>query len=34
MQEDKKGEILNFLGVQEIKEYKKYIGLPAVVGKK
>ena len=34
MQEDKKGEILNFLGVQEIKEYKKYIDLPNIVGKK
>ena len=32
--EDKKEEILNFLGVLEIKEYKKYLGLSAVVGKK
>ena len=27
-----KEEILNFLGVLEIKEYKKYLGLPVVVG--
>ena len=27
-----KGEILNFLGVPEVKEYEKYLGLP-VVGK-
>ena len=31
--EEKKGEILSFLGVPEIKEYEKYLGLPAVVGK-
>lgn len=31
--EEKKGEILNFLGVLEIKEYEKYLGLPAVVGR-
>ena len=31
--EEKKGEILNFLGVLEIKEYEKYIGLPTVVGR-
>ena len=28
-----KGGILNFLGVPEIKEYEKYLGLPTVVGK-
>ena len=33
MSEEKKGEILSFLGVLEIKEYEKYLGLPAVVGK-
>ena len=32
--EDKKEEILNFLGVPEIKEYEKYLGLVVVVGKK
>ena len=31
--EDKKKEILNFLGVPEIKEYEKYLGLPAIMGK-
>ena len=31
--EEKKREILSFLGVPEIKEYEKYLGLPAVVGK-
>lgn len=31
--EEKKGEILNFLGVLEIKEYEKYLGLRAVVGR-
>ena len=30
---EEKEEILYFLGVSEIKEYKKYLGLPAVVGK-
>ena len=30
---EKKGEILNFLGVLEIKEYEKYLGLPTVVGR-
>ena len=33
MSEEKKGEILSFLGVPKIKEYEKYLGLPAVVGK-
>ena len=33
MADDKKGEILNFLGVLEIKEYEKYLGLPSAVGK-
>ena len=28
-----KSAIKNFLGVLEIKEYEKYLGLPAVVGK-
>ena len=32
--EEKKREILNFLGVPEIKEYEKYLGLPTVVGRK
>ena len=32
--EEKKEEILNFLGVPEIKEYEKYLGLPVVVGRK
>ena len=32
--DDMKGEIFNFLGVPEIKEYEKYLGLPVVVGKK
>ena len=32
--EDKKEEILNFLGVPKIKEHEKYLGLPVVVGKK
>lgn len=27
-------EILNFLGVPEIKEYEKYLGLPTIVGRK
>ncbi|XP_030970117.1 uncharacterized protein LOC115990422 [Quercus lobata] len=31
--EDKMKEILNFLGVPEIKEYEKYLGLPAIMGK-
>ena len=31
--EEKKREILSFLGVPEIKEYEKYLGLQAVVGK-
>lgn len=28
-----KNSIKNYLGVLEIKEYEKYLGLPAVVGK-
>ena len=32
--EEKKREILNFLGVPNIKEYEKYLGLPIVVGRK
>ena len=31
--DDMKGEIMDLLGVAEIKEYEKYLGLPAVVGK-
>ena len=31
--DDMKGEILNFLGVPEVKEYEKYLGLLVVVGK-
>lgn len=31
MTKDRKEEILNFLGVLEIKEYEKYFGLPTVV---
>ena len=33
MSEEKKREILSFLGDPEIKEYEKYLGLPVVVGK-
>lgn len=33
MAKKKKEEILNFLGVPEIKEYEKYLGLPTVVGR-
>ena len=33
MSEEKKAKILSFLGVPEIKEHEKYLGLPAVVGK-
>ena len=29
-----KEEIINFLGVPEIKEYEKYLGLLAIVGRK
>lgn len=31
--EERKEEISNLLGVEEVKEYEKYLGLPAVVGK-
>ena len=31
--EGRKLEILNLLGVSEVREYGKYLGLPAVVGK-
>ena len=31
--DEMKGEIIEFLGVAEIKEYEKYLGLPAVMGK-
>ena len=31
MAKEKKGETLDFLGVPEIKEYVKYLGLPIVV---
>ena len=30
---ERKVEISNFLGVPEVKEYEKYLGLPAVVGR-
>lgn len=33
-EEKKKEEIINFLGVLKIKEYKKYLGLSAIVGRK
>lgn len=32
--EETKEEIINFLGVLEIKKYEKYLGLPVVVGRK
>ena len=31
--EETKRDIISFLGVPEIKEYEKYLGLPAVVGR-
>ena len=31
--DEMKREIIDFLGVAEIKEYEKYLGLPTVVGK-
>ena len=31
--EERKEEIFNFLGVEEVKEYEKYLGLPVVVRK-
>lgn len=31
--EERKLDIINFLGVPEIREYEKYFGLPAMVGK-
>ena len=31
--EEKKLEIIEALGVSEVKEYEKYLGLPAVVGR-
>ena len=31
--EDTKNSIKDFLGVPEIKEYEKYLGLPVVVGR-
>ena len=31
---DTKDEIKNLLGVAEIKEYERYLGLPTVVGRK
>lgn len=33
MTKDRKEEILNFLGVLEIKEYEKYFSLPTVMGR-
>ena len=32
--EETKEEIINLLGVLEVNEYEKYLGLPAVVGRK
>ena len=32
--ESTKTDLKNFLGVLEIKEYEKYLGLPAMVGRK
>lgn len=32
--ESTKKSIKNFLGVSKIKDYKKYLGLPAIVGEK
>ena len=32
--EGRKVEIKDFLGVSEVREYERYLGLPAVVGKK
>ena len=32
--ESTKTDLKNFLGVSEIKEYEKYLGLPAMVGRK
>ena len=34
MSEDTKTQISNYLEVPEVKEYEKYLGLPAVVGRK
>ena len=31
--DERKIEIINELGVSEVQEYEKYLGLPAVVGK-
>ena len=31
--EGRKVEILDLLGVSEVREYEKYLGLPAVVGR-
>ena len=31
--DERKIEIINELGVSEVREYKKYLGLPAVVGR-
>ena len=30
--EERRMELVKFLGVNEVREYKKYLGLPAVVG--
>ena len=32
--ESTKTDLKNFLGVSKIKEYEKYLGLPAMVGRK
>ena len=31
--DERKIEIINELGVSEVREYEKYLGLPAVVGR-
>ena len=31
--EERRRELVEFLGVNEVREYEKYLGLPAVVGR-
>ena len=31
--EEQRQELVEFLGVNEVREYEKYLGLPAVVGR-
>ena len=33
MEEERKSEIIDFFGMTDVKEYMKYLGLPAVVGR-